>query len=299
MKIFDCTTFYNENLMLEVRFNILNDFVDKFVISEAKYSHSGEKKKLNFDINKFKQFKKKIIYLVIDNEPDSLIYKKNESGTMFENDNDKRTNSIKRIAHQRNKLLSGLEDANDEDYIFYSDNDEIPNFQNFDIKKNTNKIIMFKQKLFYYKFNLKLESFEWFGTKGCRKENLLSPQWLRNVKDKKYPFWRPDIFFSKTKYKDIHFITNGGWHFSYMKTARDIEKKLKSYLHHREYDLDPIGEEKINKMINNKKPVYDLKTDMKNSKFKGGQELVVSRTDELPNYIKKNLNKYKQWLIEV
>ena len=76
MKIFDCTTFYNENLMLEVRFNILNDFVDKFVISEAKYSHSGEKKKLNFDINKFKQFKKKIIYLVIDNEPDSLIYKK-------------------------------------------------------------------------------------------------------------------------------------------------------------------------------------------------------------------------------
>ena len=127
----------------------------------------------------------------------------------------------------------------------------------------------------------------------------MSPQWLRNVKDKKYPFWRPDIFFSKTKYKDIHFITNGGWHFSYMKTARDIEKKLKSYLHHREYDLDPIGEEKINKMINNKKPVYDLKTDMKNSKFKGGQELVVSRTDELPNYIKKNLNKYKQWLIEV
>ena len=130
--------------MLEVRFNILNEFVDKFVISEAKYSHSGEKKKLNFNFNKFKEFKKKIIYLVVDNEPESLIYKKNEGEIKLENDNDKRANSIKRISHQRNKLLSGLEDADDEDYIFYSDNDEIPNFEKFDVKKSTNKIIMFK-----------------------------------------------------------------------------------------------------------------------------------------------------------
>ena len=60
MKVFDCTTFYNENMMLELRFNILDPYVDKFVITESKYSHSGEKKKLNFDINKFKNFKKKI-----------------------------------------------------------------------------------------------------------------------------------------------------------------------------------------------------------------------------------------------
>ena len=63
MKIFDCTTFFDENLMLEVRFNILNKHVDKFVVAEAKYSHSGDKKKLNFDIKKFTEFKKKIIYL--------------------------------------------------------------------------------------------------------------------------------------------------------------------------------------------------------------------------------------------
>jgi len=60
MKIFDCTTYYSEDLMLEVRFNILNKYVDKFIVVEAKYSHSGEKKKLNFDINKFKEFKKKL-----------------------------------------------------------------------------------------------------------------------------------------------------------------------------------------------------------------------------------------------
>ena len=76
MKIFDCTTFYDENLMLGVRFNILNKHVDKFVIAEAKYSHSGDKKKLNFNINKFSEFKKKIIYLVIENEPDDILYEK-------------------------------------------------------------------------------------------------------------------------------------------------------------------------------------------------------------------------------
>ncbi len=63
MKVFDCTTFYSENLMLEVRFNILNKFVDKFVVVESKYSHSGKKKELNFDINNFKDFKKKLFTL--------------------------------------------------------------------------------------------------------------------------------------------------------------------------------------------------------------------------------------------
>ena len=174
MKIFDCTTFFNENLMLEIRFNVLNDFVDKFVITEAKYSHSGEKKKLNFDFNRFKQFRKKIIYLIVENEPDSLIYEKRGDNETFEKDENKRQNSIKRIAHQRNNLSMGLNEADEEDYIFYSDNDEIPNFVNFDFKNNKSKIIMFKQKLFYYKFNLYCDRVDWYGTKGCKKKYLKS-----------------------------------------------------------------------------------------------------------------------------
>ena len=78
-----------------------------------------------------------------------------------------------------------------------------------------------------------------------------------------------DAFFSKTKYQDIHFIENGGWHFSYLKTAKNIEKKLTSYLHHREYDLKPIGEEGIEKMIINKKPVYNLRVDSKKINLMG------------------------------
>ena len=108
--------------MLEVRFNILNKYVEKFIVAEAKYSHSGEKKKLNFDINKFSEFKKKIIYIVIDNEPNDVVYQKKDN-SKFEKKEDMRTNSIKRIAHQRNKIIDYLSEADDEDFIFYSDND--------------------------------------------------------------------------------------------------------------------------------------------------------------------------------
>ena len=60
-----------------------------------------------------------------------------------------------------------------------SDADEIPNLENLDIKKIKNKLIFFQQKMFYYKFNLYLDSFNWVGTKVCRKKNLISPQWLK------------------------------------------------------------------------------------------------------------------------
>ena len=127
--------------MLEVRFNILNKYVDKFVVAEAKYSHSGEKKKLNFDIKKFSEFNKKIIYLIVDNEPSDVIYQ-NSKDDSVESKSEMRTNSIKRIAWQRNKLMDCLNEANDEDYIFYSDNDEIPNFENFDFETNNKKILI-------------------------------------------------------------------------------------------------------------------------------------------------------------
>ena len=148
MKVFDCTTFYNENMMLEVRFNILDSYVDKFVITESKYSHSGEKKKLNFDFSRFKEFKKKIIYLTIENEPDNL-YDETKKDAAKGTINQIRENGIKRISHQRDFLLSGLDEADANDYVFYSDNDEIPKLENIDLEKNDNKIISFKQKMFY------------------------------------------------------------------------------------------------------------------------------------------------------
>ena len=67
-KIYDCVTFYNENLHLDLRFNILNDYVNKFVICESRFDHKGKEKKLNFKIQEFSKFKHKIIYLVLDKQ---------------------------------------------------------------------------------------------------------------------------------------------------------------------------------------------------------------------------------------
>ena len=124
MKIFDCTTFYSEDLMLDVRFNILNEYVHKFVIVESKYSHSGKKKNLNFDINNFKKFKDKIRYVVIENEPDGLQEIKDQSKSSII----KRMNSIKRVEQSYNYMQNGIKDALENDLIVLSDNDEIPNF---------------------------------------------------------------------------------------------------------------------------------------------------------------------------
>ena len=86
--------------------------------------------------------------------------------------------------------------------------------------------------------------------------------------------------------------------FSYIKTPEDIEEKLKSYAHHREYELNNLGINKIKNKIDNKESIYDLKIDMKKSKFNSGQKLIVS---ELINYqhIFKNKDKYKQWLVNI
>ena len=66
MRIFDCTTFYSEHLMLDVRFNILNEKVDKFIVVESLFSHSGKPKKLNFDIKNYQKFNYNVIYFIFE-----------------------------------------------------------------------------------------------------------------------------------------------------------------------------------------------------------------------------------------
>ena len=129
-----------------------------------------------------------------------------------------------------------------------------------------------------------------------KKKNLISPQWLRNIKDKIYPKWRLDIIFSKKKYNNIFCIYNGGWHFSYIKKPEDIEKKLKSYLHHREYDIEPLGIDKIKNFVNNKSVIYDHRVDQTQYKFSGSQKLEKIGLDNLPPDVKNNINFYKEWL---
>jgi beta-1,4-mannosyl-glycoprotein beta-1,4-N-acetylglucosaminyltransferase len=295
MKIFDCTTFYNENLILEARFNILNEFVDKFVITESSYSHSGEKKDFNFDFSRFEKFKDKIIYFKIEEEPKDLTYcvkdgKKIEEGANI------RLNAIKRIAHQRNFLNEGIIDASKDDLIFYSDNDEIPNLEFFDTHKIKNEIIIFNQKMFYYKFNLFYDRYEWFGTKGCKKKNLVDFNWLRNVKAKKYPFYRIDTFFSKTKYAEVNIIKNGGWHFSQLKKPEEIYKKLTNAEDHLEFKETKKTLSDIEDLVKRKVILYDHLARTSENKFNKEFKLTTLGVDQMPQYIQNNLIKYKDWL---
>tara|TARA_B100001057_G_scaffold140107_1_gene139790 strand:- start:21 stop:911 length:891 start_codon:yes stop_codon:yes gene_type:complete len=295
MKIYDCFMYYDEDLVLELRLNILDKVVNNFVIVESKYTHSGKKRKLLFDINKYSKFKDKINYIILENEPHNLEIihdddtedKKNSKYIM---------NALKRENFQRNEITKGLIEANQDDLILISDVDEIPNLSNLDFNKINNEIILFKQNFYYYKFNLKLEDVPWLGTKACKYKNLKSPQWLRNIKAKKYPFWRLDVLFSNKKYSNLKFIENGGWHFSNMKTPAEIEKKMRTYLHHREYDIKPLGTKKIEEIIKSKKSIYNLKVDMKTEKIDGTQNLKPTDKSELPDFIKKNSIKYSNWM---
>jgi beta-1,4-mannosyl-glycoprotein beta-1,4-N-acetylglucosaminyltransferase len=189
-----------------------------------------------------------------------------------------------------------LSNAEDDDLILVSDVDEIPNLENIDLKKINQRIILFKQNMFYYKFNLKLPNLEWYGTKGCKKKYLKSPQWLRNIKDKKYPFYRVDTYFSEKKYINLRFINNGGWHFSNIKTANEIRYKLKSYLHHREFDVNPMTANEIENIIENKQAIYDLTADKTVNKIGNGNKLEKFPLIELPKYIQNNLEKFKIWI---
>ena len=83
--------------------------------------------------------------------------------------------------------MDGLIEADQNDWILISDLDEIPNLKKINFKKIKNKLVFFEQHMMYYKFNLKLENFIWFGSKACKFKNLRSPQWLRDIKSRKFP----------------------------------------------------------------------------------------------------------------
>ena len=295
MKIYDCFMYFDEEVVLDVRLNTLNEFVDYFVIVESIYTHKGDPRELKFNHKKFEKFKDKIIYIV-----DEETYPQTDEINTEDSEGEKSRKAIFNAAYrengQRNLITRGLKKANDEDIIMVSDVDEIPKLSELNFKNINEKIILFKQDMFYYKFNLWLPNLIWTGTKACKKKNLVNPQWLRNIKDRKYSFFRIDTFFSKTKYTSIKVINDGGWHFSNIKTPKEIEFKLRSYLHHREFDLNPLSVAQIDKIIRNKQAIYDLKVDKTVNKIGNGSILKNFDLNKLPEYIVTNKNKFLDWI---
>ena len=287
--------YFDEDLLLDLRLNTLDKFVKKFVITEATYTHNGAKKKLNFDIKKFNKFKDKIIYLVVDKQPEKIL-------DFVDSDNKGQKgeklilNGMARDYFQREQLARGIEDATNDDLILVSDLDEIPNLKNVNFTNIGNNILVFEQKMFYYKLNLLYENFTWLGSKAVKKKNLISPQWLRNIKGKKYPKWRLDTLFSKKKYSNLYFVKDGGWHFTCLRTAEELEKKLLNFAHHYDYEESGLTIEDLKKSITDKKVIYDHNVDQKDYKWLGKSTLKNIDIKFLPDYLTDNLKKYSDWL---
>ena len=116
------------------------------------------------------------------------------------------------------------------------------------------------------------------------------------MKDKKYSVYRLDTFFSSKKYSNIKFIQNGGWHFSNIKSAEEIEHKLRSYLHHREFEINPLSIKEIEKIMKNRQAIYDLNVDKRVNKIGNGSLLENYPLTNLPDYLQKNFQKFKEWI---
>ena len=267
-KIFDCVTFFQENLQMELRFNILNEVVDKFVVCESIYDHRGKEKKVNFSKNNFPTFSQKIEHIIIEK-------KFPEKNTPWQNQ-----------SWQREFIFEGLEDSNNEDLVMFSDPDEIPNpekLRNIELKK---KFGIFFQNMYTYKLNLfnKYES-PWEGTRICKRKDLKSIDWLRHkilYKNLKYGFWRFD------KEKSIQIINDGGWHFNYLLKPEDIARKFKS-LAETSWDKEEyFNEENIKKKIKEKKDLFN----------RGHIFEQVELNQAYPLYLQKNKRKYSEWIIQ-
>ena len=293
MKIYDCTNYFNEDLMYGLRLEILDKYVDKFVVAESKYTHSGQPKKLHFNINRYSKFKDKIHYIVVDKEPEDLIDLSNLEYNQAQGT--KRINSLKRIRQQYDVLKDGIEEANNDDLIILSDCDEIPNLTNLE-DLPLNEILIFKQLLFYYKFNLHHDSMTWHGSKACLKKNLSTFNWLRNIKNKKYKPWRLDTYFSKNKYINIKIVENGGWHFTNIKSPEDIVMKLLNFGEHNEFEVSNINTAKMSKLIKDKRVYFNHAADKTDRNKYDYSHLLININEKLlPEYLVNNKNLYKEW----
>ena len=265
-KKIDCITFFDNNFMFDFRYKVMKNYVDKFVICESLYDHRNNKKGVNFDPEKKYINDPQILHIVVEKP-----FPKN-------------TNAWQNQAIQRDYIIKKLNFAEDNDFIFFSDPDEILNpevLKNFDLKK---KYGIFLQRFFNYKFNI-FNPYEspWEGTKVCKKKDLKSINFMREKVRKKnlrYKFYRFD------KEKNIQIFENAGWHFNNVMSPEKISKKLKTFAHNEFSSEEFSSVETIRKKINAKVDLFN-----RNEKYE------VVRIDEgFPKYLLDNLLKFKDYI---
>lgn len=265
-KIYDCITFFDENFLANLRFEILNEVVDFFIVCESKFDHKGIKKSINFSLLNNK-FKGKVRHIVVEEQfPD------------FEN-------GWKNEEYQREKIFDGINDADINDYIIYSDSDEIPNPNLLKELKLKKRFGIFLQNFYVYKMNI-FNKFEtpWEGSRVCKKKNLKSFSFLRKKILKKNidkPFWKINIE------KNIELFEDGGWHFNNLYTLELIKKKLETFPHTEFNDKEYTKIENIKRKVNNLEDLFG----------RGHKYEKVSIDKSYPDYILNNKNLFQEYLL--
>tara|TARA_Y200000002_G_scaffold294220_1_gene248520 strand:+ start:259 stop:1068 length:810 start_codon:yes stop_codon:yes gene_type:complete len=265
-KILDCITFFDNNFMFELRYNILFDYVDYFIVCESLYDHKGNVKPKNF-IWKNYYDQSKIRYFLLEKP--------------FPKIRDRWENQ----AIQREFLLKSTDFAQPNDYVFFSDPDEIIKpelLNNFVLNK---KYGIFLQECFNYKFNI-YNPYEspWEGTRVCKKKNLKSIDFMRQkvrVKNLKYNFLRFD------KEKNIQIFYNAGWHFNNIMSPKKISLKLKTFAHSEFSDDEFSSIDVIEKKIRNREDLFN----------RGHKYKIVKLDDNFPKYILENIKIFDEFII--
>lgn len=280
--VYDCFTFFNELELLEMRLNILNSVVDKFVLVEATLTHQGKPKPLYFEENKhlFSAFSDKIIHVVVSEYPS------NPEGNAWVYER-----------HQRDMIKKGLIGCGAEDVIIVSDIDEIPNPKKIIEYKQQKGIKIFKQKMYYYFLNCMNatnDDYEWYGPVMVNYNDFTSVQELRTIsikimgyyvagfpKNARLIWWK--FINLDTKGRKVVLISDGGWHFSYLGGVERILKKLEAFAHteyNKEIYKDP---KKIEEAINNGDDIFG----------RGFKYKYVSVDSSYPDFILKNIDQYR------
>ena len=253
MKIFDCFIFNNEVELLELRLNILNDVVDKFVIVEGNSTFSGKKKESSFLKNKdrFEKWNDKIIYEFAD-IPDCEV-------------------PWDREIFSRNYALT-LPIFNEDDIIISSDLDEIPNP---DAIAQVNDWITddshftFQMNFYMYYLNNYMTD-NWYGTRVATYKYLKDRtlDGIRESTEEQSKITGP-------------IVDGGGWHFSYFGGEEMIKHKIASFSH-----TEHNNEQTLSSISDNVKNNVDLFG--RNVSF----EVISIEDSEYPQYIIDNQEKY-------
>jgi len=226
-RVYDCFCYFNEDMLLELRFETLWEHVDFFVISEASYTHAGAARETHFNLERFQKYASKIRYFKLDEHP---------AGP---NDFWKNENFI------RNNLSKGLFDAKPEDLILISDLDEIPNPKK--ISEYNPRYLRgdFDQRYYSYflnnywlgdvdvKGNIVPNSNLWRGTKITTYEHFVNffssnSTSVRSYKSSGLLRSMKRAWFRRF---NVQLIKDGGWHFTWVFNIENIIKKIESTAH--------------------------------------------------------------------